>query len=120
MPNYNFPAFEKKKFELNQEYIDVWNPAEHEPDKTDAMWSEYLAQDIIDIEENCDSILMFGQWYRSAGAYIELITAHRLGLEIIIEQKWLRWIPSILNLLLDVKNKAGNTYSNDVTKREEV
>lgn len=102
LPNYNFEGFRRKELELKYSSggkLDVYNPAMHEPDKTSSMWSEYLAMDLVDIETKCDGIYMFGKWYKSQGACIELLAAHRLGLEIIIENKWLQWIPSVLNIL---------------------
>lgn len=119
LPNYNFDGFKKKKLELlykeklygYERPFEIWNPAEHEPNKTNAMWSEYLAQDIIDIEENCTDIYMFGKWYKSQGAIIEMLTAHRLGLDVIIENKWLRWVPIVLDLMFDVSGNSKSTLT---------
>ncbi len=113
----NFPAFRRKEYELKYKGLEVWNPANHEPDKTDVMWSEYLAQDIIDIEAECNSIYMFGEWYRSQGALIELLTAHRLGLTIIIEQWYLKWIPSVLNKLFKVRGSSKETLTGGVNAK---
>jgi len=116
LPNYNFDGFKRKKLELLCKYkgtLDVWSPSEHEPNKTDAMWSEYLAQDIIDIEENCTGIYMFGQWYRSQGACVEMLAAHRLGLDIIIENKYLRWVPKVLDLIFTVSGSSKETLTEE-------
>lgn len=118
MPNYNFEGFKKKKFELMYRYnglLEIWNPAEHELYKNDAMWSEYLAQDIIDIENNCTGIYMFGPWYRSQGACVELLSAHRLGLDIYIEQRWLKFVPFVLDILFKSKWPCGTTKFNGET-----
>lgn len=106
LPNYNFDGFQAKKRELICKGFKVWNPAEHEPDKTDAMWSEYLAQDIIDIENNCDSIYMWGKWYRSQGACVEMLASHRLGCKVEIEQWWLKWVGILLNILFEQKQRG--------------
>ncbi len=111
LPNYNFEGFNRVEETLKKGGLDVWNPAKHEPNKKDAMWSEYLADDIIDIETNCDSILMFGQWYRSVGAVIELLTAHRLGLKIYIEQWWLKFVPKLLNIVFKTTGSSKSTLT---------
>ena len=107
LPNYNFGGFKRKQIELNEKGYNVWNPAEHEITGDNVMWSEIMAQDIVDIETNCDTVYMFGKWYRSQGACVEMLSAHRLGLRIEFEQKWLGMaVNAILSILFkNRKNK---------------
>jgi len=93
----------KKKFELLCKYngtLDVWNPAEKESEGDNHTWAEFMAQDIKDIETKCTGIYMFGRWFLSHGALVELLSAHRLNKTITIEQVWLRWVPKLLNITL--------------------
>jgi len=108
LPDYNFAGFRRKQEELIFKGHHVFNPADHEPDKNDAMWSEFLAQDIINLEIYCNSIHMWGKWYRSQGACVEMLSAHRLGYKIHIEQWWLKWVPSVMNKIFQCKTKGFN------------
>ena len=97
MENNNSQAFIDTKSELESKGIKVWSPLDHE--KENDTWVGYISRDLIDIENNCKSIYVFGKWWTSQGSIIELIVSHRLGLDIYIEQWWLRFIPKIMNVL---------------------
>ena len=96
IPEYNFPAFRRKAEELRRLGHKVWNPAEHNPKRCHT-WADFIRDDISVLNKRCNSIYMFGKWYRSHGALVELLSAHRLGLRIEIEQWWLCWLAWLLN-----------------------
>ena len=57
-------------------------------------WVTCIRDDLFSLMQ-CSTIHMFGPWYRSHGALIELIAAHRMGLKVEIAQpifKPLEWI----------------------------
>lgn len=108
LPDYNRQGFIEKQAELMLNGFDVWNPAYNEPDWPNPTWGDYLADDILALEQNCNAIYMFGKWYRSQGSCVELLTAHRLGYEIHIETWWLKWVPTALNVIFKCKTKGFN------------
>jgi len=112
--NFNRDAFDYTQANLESLHPNwkVWNPAQHEL-KGLRTWAECLADDIISLQENCDGIYMFGQWYRSQGAIVELLSMHRLKKMIFIEQWWLRWIPKALDILTRINNIKGITNEDE-------
>ncbi len=97
IPKFNFPAFDAKAAELRAKGYKIWNPAEHNPKRCHT-WADFIRDDIQQLNKRCCSIYMFGRWYRSHGALVELLSAHRLGLRIEIEQWWLRPLQWLLNV----------------------
>ena len=96
MPDLARDAFRAKATELRADGSAVWNPHEHQP-KRCSTWADFIRDDIGVLERRCDGIYMFGRWYRSQGALVELLSAHRIGLSIVIEQWWLLPLQWILN-----------------------
>jgi len=105
--NYNREAFGRKTAELHNLGFEVHNPLAKINELEDkSSWAAVIGKDMIDLED-CDIIHMFGLWYRAQGCWIELFTAHRLNISIDINQWWLRWIPTALNILCKVKGKEA-------------
>jgi hypothetical protein len=96
MPEYNFPAFKIKAKALRSRGYKIWNPADHNP-KRCKTWTDFIRDDLSTLNKKCKGIYMFGSWYLSHGALVELIGSHRMGLDIEIEQWWLRPMQWILN-----------------------
>lgn len=77
IPEFNFPAFHTKAYELRKQGIEVVNPAEHEEDPNKE-WSDYLRKDIR-LLMDCDAIHMLPGWRKSRGARLEHYIAVELG-----------------------------------------
>ncbi len=103
MPGHNIIGFNRKRLELKRRFgWQVWDQFTH---ICTSSWSREIGKDLDVLEENCWAIYMWGKWYCAQGAWVELISAHRMGLKIYIEQWWLRWIKWMLNLLFGYKRK---------------
>jgi len=59
-------------------------------------WMTCVRDDLFCLTQ-CEAIRMFGPWYRSHGALIELISAHRMGIRIGIDQWFFRPLQWFLN-----------------------
>ena len=83
MPGLNFENFNRVATELRNQYFEVANPAEINPD-LDADWTECMRADIKQLVD-CDAIYMLDGWETSRGASIEYIIAKALGMQIFLE-----------------------------------
>jgi len=84
-------SFLLKEDELSRlEGWDIINPANFKPDVEDPQWQHYITEDIQILCDNADGIYMFGEWWSSCGAWVELLSAIRTDKEIIVENRWLR------------------------------
>ena len=89
LPDDNYPAFFAKAEELRAKRHEVMNPAA-EGKRPGWQWIDYILHDMEQIHLIADRLHLFGTWWKSPGAKIELQTAIREGLEIEIEQWWMR------------------------------
>jgi len=90
--DWNYPRFHLLAFLRRRQGIEIFNPAEEESYSGD--WVATLSADLKTIQNNCDEIEMFGAWSHSAGAWLELITAVKLGKRIILpwNQRPIVWL----------------------------
>ena len=84
LPDLNFPAFHAAEKKLADMGYDVRNPADvgEVPGKS---WEWYMRQDLRMLCD-CDAIYMLRGWQNSRGAHLELHIAHRLGMEVLIDE----------------------------------
>ncbi len=103
LPEHNKDGFDKKRRELKEKYD--WLVYDQFNHFCMGCWSKEIGMDIEVLEDKCWAIYMWGKWYKAQGCWVELVAAHRLGLIIYIEQRWLRWIEWGLDLLCDYKKE---------------
>jgi len=68
----------------------IINPTNFKPDVEDPQWQHYIVEDIHILCDNADGIYLFGKWWSSCGAIVELLSAIRADKEIIVENWWLK------------------------------
>lgn len=61
-------------------------------------WVDFIVRDLKDLE-GCDKIHLFGRWYTSPGALVELLGSIRMDKEIEIAQWYFRPLQWVFNRL---------------------
>jgi len=70
--------------------IRIINPAKFEPEVENPQWQDYITEDIQILCDNADGIYLFGKWWSSCGAIMELLSAIRTNKEIVVENLLLK------------------------------
>lgn len=68
----------------------IINPANFTPEVENPQWKDFILEDIQVLCDKADGIYMFGEWWSSCGAWVELLSAIRTGKEIAVDSWWQR------------------------------
>lgn len=80
----------KGKFVCND--IRVINPSKFQPEINNPDWCDYMVECIQIVRDNADVLYLFGDWHKSAGAWVEMIVALRYGKKVFIESGFFKGI----------------------------
>ncbi len=101
IPNFNFPAFDKAKAELEGMGYRVISPADLDreagidgsddlsgllPERQDSLLRDCIRRDVLAIINECDGLYVMRGWENSRGCAVEIALAKFLGLEIVYER----------------------------------
>lgn len=82
IPEFNHPAFHAEAARLRALGYEIINPAELNPDQS-LEWHLCMRKDIANLV-TCEAIALLPGWQHSTGAHLEMMIAHRVGMEILI------------------------------------
>jgi len=89
MPEYNFPAFNKAAFDLEECGFVVENPATK--GVIDGWtWSNYLRYDLRRLLD-CEGVATLDGWEGSRGALLEVHVASQLEMPVRSVSEWISW-----------------------------
>ena len=82
LPDFNYPAFDRRAAELRALGWIVENPAEN-PVPPCGSWAGYMRMALRQLS-TCDAIHLLPGWEASKGARLEWLIAEKLGLEVVL------------------------------------
>ena len=83
--NWRYNFNEAEKYLRKKGYENIVNPINIPPYRNQTKWSDYLRNDLRELCW-CDEIWMMNNWWKSKGAWTELLISYILGIDI----KWLK------------------------------
>lgn len=82
VPEFNYPAFAEKAYQLRQTGVAVISPHELHPADPTIPWDWYLRRDLTELLK-CSQVVLLPGWENSPGAQLEHHVATALGMRII-------------------------------------
>lgn len=92
--DHNFPFFERVKREMLRQGLDILSPHDIDHAAETVTREQFLATDLIHMIQQCDGIIMAGNWLDSWGAGFELNVAAKLGFDILLYNRYTKKLHS--------------------------